>query len=253
MKPEEVAARLGWQRSKLVRLETATTVAAPEDTAALCDLYGAQDAERALLAELAREARKRGWWTAYDDVLKGSYVADEAAASRIRFWEPQAVPVLLQTERYAWAMVTALRPDDPDGVERRVTARMSRRSLLGKPDAPELVAIMDEAVLRRPVGGRDVMREQLESLLRPRPHVTVRALPYAAGAHAGMEGGFVLLDFPDQTTEVYAEGFAGDLYPESAAEIARITLTFERIEQVALDVDQSAHLIRRVIEEDMSA
>ncbi len=183
-------------------------------------------------------------------MLKGSYVADEAAACRMRFWEPQAIPVLLQTERYAWAMVTALRPDDPDGAERRVTARMSRRSLLGKPDAPELTAIMDEAVIRRPVGGAEVMREQLDNLLRPRPGVTIRVLPFAAGAHAGMEGGFVLLDFPDQTIEVYAEGFAGDLYPESAAEIARITLTFERIAQAALDADQSAHLIRSIIEED---
>jgi hypothetical protein len=111
---------------------------------------------------------------------------------------------------------------------------------------------MDEAVLRRPVGGAAVMREQLEELLRPRDNVTVRVVPFTVGAFPGLEGGFTLLDFPDQTTfptEVYAESIAGDLYPESADQITRITLAFERIEQLALSPEQSAGLIRRAIEE----
>ena len=134
-------------------------------------------------------------------------VADEADAVRIRTWEPLLVPGLLQTEHYAWAVIRARWPDDPDGVQRRVMARMARRTLLSKPDAPALTAILDEAALRRPIGGAAVMRDQLRELLRPRPNVTIRVVPYATGAHPGLEGSFVLLDFPEETafpTEVYA-------------------------------------------------
>src|SRR5215472_13515318 len=242
---DDTARRLGWSRAKLVRFETATAVPRPADAAALCDLYGASSDERALLVSLAADAGKRGWWNAYGDVFTGSYVADEALASRIRMWEPQLVPGLLQVEKYAWAVIEAGRPGDPDDTQRRVMARMARRTLLSKPDAPALTAIMDEAVLRRPIGGLAVMREQLEELLRARGNVTVRAF-------AGLEGGFTLLDFPDQTTfptEVYAESIAGDLYPESADQITRINLAFERIEQAALGPDESAELIRRAFEE----
>jgi len=113
-----------------------------------------------LLVLLAAEAGKR-WWTAYGDVLTGAYVADEADAVRIRTWEPLLIPGLLQTEQYAWAIIGARWPDDPDGVQRRVMARMARRTLLSKPDAPALTAIMDEAALHRPIGGVAVMRDQL--------------------------------------------------------------------------------------------
>ena len=250
--PEDAATRLGWSRAKLVRFETATAVPRSADTAAMCDLYGARSDERALLVELAGDAGKRGWWTAYGDVLTGSYVADEATASQIRMWEPQLVPGLLQVEKYAWAVIEAGRPGDPEDVQRRVMARMARRTLLSKPGAPTLTAIMDEAALRRPVGGPDVMREQLEELLRRRANVTVRVVPFTVGAFAGLEGGFALLDFPGETafpTEVYAESVAGDLYPESAEQIARINLAFEHIERVALAPGPSAELIRRCIKD----
>lgn len=249
---EEAAKRLGWSRAKLVRFETATAVPRSADTAAMCDLYGARSDERAMLIQLSGDAGKRGWWTAYDDVLTGSYVADEALASQIRMWEPQLVPGLLQVEAYAWAVIEAGRSVDSDDVQRRVMARMARRTLLSKPDAPQLIAIMDEAALRRPVGGPAAMREQLSELLRPRGNVTVRVVPFTVGAFAGLEGAFTLLDFPAETTfptEVYAESIAGDLYPESAEQLARISLAFERIEQVALPPDQSAGLIRRIIKE----
>jgi hypothetical protein len=250
--PDEAARRLGWSRAKLVRFEVATAVPRAADTVAMCDLYGAASDERALLVQLAGTAGQRGWWTAYGDVLTGSYVADEALASRIRVWEPQLVPGLLQVEQYAWAVIAAGRPGDAEDVQRRVMARMARRTLLSKPDAPELTAIMDEAVLRRPIGGAAVMREQLEELLRQRRNVTVRVVPFQVGAFAGLEGAFALLDFPDLSTfptEVYAECIAGDLYPESAGQIARISRAFEIIREVALPPDRSAELIRQSIEE----
>ena len=120
------------------------------------------------------------------------------------------------------------------------------------PGGAALTAIMDEAVLRRPIGGTAVMGEQLDELLRPRGNVTVRVVPFTVGAFPGLEGGFTLLDFPDQTTfptEVYAESIAGDLYPEAADQITRINLAFERIEELALPPGQSSDLIRRAIEE----
>jgi transcriptional regulator with XRE-family HTH domain len=249
---DEAARRLGWSRAKLVRFETATAVPRSADAAAMCDLYGARSDERAMLVQLAGDAGKRGWWTAYDDVLTGSYVADEALASRIRMWEPQLVPGLLQVETYAWAVIETGRPGNAEDVQRRVMARMARRTLLSRPGAPELIAVVDEAVLRRPVGGPAVMREQLEELLRPRANVTARVVPFAVGAFAGLEGGFTLLDFPAETTfptEVYAESIAGDLYPESAEQLSRITLAFERISEVALPPDESAGLIRQSIKE----
>ena len=248
---EEAAKRLGWSRAKLVRFETASAVPRSGDAAALCDLYGAGSDERALLLLLASDAGKRGWWTAYGDVFTGSYVADEALASRIRMWEPQLIPGLLQVEKYAWAGIEAGRPhEDPDDIQRRVMARMARRTLLSKPGAPMLTAIVDEAALHHPIGGQAVMREQLEELVRPRGNVTVRVVPFTVGAFAGQEGGFTLLDIPHQTTiptEVNAENVAGDLYPESAHQIARITLAFDLLD--ALPPGQSAELIRRISEE----
>jgi transcriptional regulator with XRE-family HTH domain len=250
--PDQAAARLGWSRPKLVRFETGTAVPRPGDVTAMCELYGAASDEYALLLQLSAEAGKRGWWTAYGDVFTGSYVADEAVAAKVRTWEPLLVPGLLQTEQYAWAVIGARWPDDPEGVQRRVMARMARRTMLSRPDAPTLTAIMDEAVLRRPVGGAEVMRDQLRELLRPRGNVTIRVVPFAAGVHPGLEGGFVLLDFPEETTfptEVYAETLAGDLYPESADQIARISLAYGRIEEIALPPDGSAELIRHASEE----
>jgi transcriptional regulator with XRE-family HTH domain len=250
--PDEAARQLGWSRPKLVRFEIGTAVPRPADAVAMCDLYGAASDERALLVQLATDAGKRGWWNAYGDVFTGSYVADEAVARHIRTWEPLLVPGLLQTEQYAWALFGTRWPDDPEGVQRRVMARMARRTLLNRPDAPELTAIMDEAVLRRPVGGSAAMREQLGELLRPRANVVIQVVPFSAGEHAGLEGGFVLLDFPEDTTfptEVYAESIAGDLYPESADQVARISLAYERIAEVALAREQSAEMIRRIVEE----
>jgi transcriptional regulator with XRE-family HTH domain len=250
--PDEAAKRLGWSRPKLVRFETGTAVPRPADVTAMCELYGAGSDERALLVQLAADAGKRGWWNAYGDVFTGSYVADEAVAVQIRTWEPLLVPGLLQTEQYAWALFRTRWPDDAEGVQRRVIARMARRTVLSRPDAPALVAILDEAALRRPVGGTEVMREQLRELLRPRGNVTIRVVPFTAGAHPGLEGGFVLLDFPEETTfatEVYAESIAGDLYPESADQISRISLAYKRIEQAALTAEGSAQLIRQIIEE----
>ena len=142
--------------------------------------------------------------------------------------EPQLVPGLLQVEKYAWAVIEAGRPGDPEDTQRRVMARMARRTLLSKPDAPALTAIVDEAALRRPIGGPAVMREQLEELLRTRDNVTVRVVPFTVAALPGPEGGFTLLDFagspsatvrtPRRGTDVHARPVAG-LHPPGPGEV----------------------------------
>lgn len=248
--PEAAAAQLGWSRSKVSRIETGRTMASPKDVAAVCDLYGVGSDVRAGLIQLAKDVRQRGWWTAYADVFTGSYIGLEDEASLICQWETQLVPGLLQTEDYARTVITTLRPDDD--VQRRVMARMARRTLLSRPNAPELCAVVDEAVLRRPIGGSKVMYEQLEALLiaSRRPNVSVHVLPYEAGAHAGLEGAFTLLSFAEEIDPdvVYVEGTAGDIYVESAEQVERCKLAFERIRKSALSSDDSLQMINETKE-----
>ncbi|GLW07435.1 transcriptional regulator [Microtetraspora sp. NBRC 13810] len=247
--PEAAAAQLGWNRSKISRIETGRTRASTADVAAVCDLYGVDTSVRAALIELAKEARRRGWWTAYADVFTGSYVGLEDEASVIRQWEVQLVPGLLQTENYARAVISAGRPDpqDPDDIHKRVTGRMARRALLSRPDAPQLCAVLDEGVVHRPIGGRDLMREQLEALLitMRRPNVTVRILPFSVGAHAGLEGTFTILSFAEDVDPdvAYVEGTAGDVYVEGSEQVERYKVAFERICDAALSPEESHGLI----------
>ncbi|WP_182873851.1 helix-turn-helix domain-containing protein [Microbispora sp. H10670] len=249
LSPEAAAVRLGWSRSKVSRIETGRTRATPADVADTCDLYGVSSEARAGLIQLAKDARQRGWWTAYADVFTGSYVGLEDEAALIRQWEVQLVPGLLQIEDYARSVITAGRPGkpDPDNVHRRVMARMARRTLLSRSDAPELYAVMDEGVIRRPIGGNRVMCDQLEALLNAarRPNVTIRILPYSAGEHAGLEGAFTVLSFAEEEDPdvAYVEGTAGDVYVESTDHVDRYRSAFEQICDAALPTEESLKLI----------
>ncbi|MEU7749682.1 helix-turn-helix transcriptional regulator [Nonomuraea sp. NPDC049158] len=251
--PDAAAAQLGWSRSKVSRIETGRTMASRSDVAAVCDLYGANSSERAGLIQLASEVRQRGWWTAYADVFTGSYIGLEDEAALIRQWEVQLIPGLLQTEDYARTVISMHRPEGD--AQRRVMARMARRTLLSQPNAPSLNAILDEAVLRRPIGGRRVMHEQLEALLiaARRTNVTIQVIPYQAGEHAGLEGAFTILSFSDENDPnvAYVESTAGDIYIESTEQVERCTLIFERIRGAALSPEDSLRLISRT-KEDLS-
>ncbi|MEV8634129.1 helix-turn-helix transcriptional regulator [Streptosporangium sp. NPDC051023] len=249
LSPEETAARLGWSRSKVSRLETGRTRASPIDVATACDLYGANSSIRAGLIQLAKDVRQRGWWTAYADVFTGSYVGLEDEATLIHQWEVQLVPGLLQTEDYARTVIGAGRPDphNADDIQRRVMARMARRTLLSRPKAPALHAVLDEGVIRRPIGGRELMCDQLDALLSTarRPNITLCVLPYSAGAHAGLEGSFTVLSFAEQIDPdvAYVEGTAGDVYVESSDQVDRYKIAFERICDAALPPEASMRLI----------
>ncbi|MGE5290247.1 MAG: helix-turn-helix domain-containing protein [Micromonosporaceae bacterium] len=253
---DEVAARMEWHSSKLFRLENARSPRVDWlDVRELLDMYGVASPHREALVQLAKDARQRGWWTTYRDVFTGSYVALEDAASLIRMYHPELVHGLLQTEDYAREVIRAVRPAyDEDDVERRVAARFARqRALLGRDEPPELICLLNEAVLRRQMGGTRVMREQLEALLAAteRPGVTIKVLPFAAGGHAGLEGSFVVLEFPDPRDPdvVYVEGAMGDLYMESVAEVSRYTLSFERIDALTLGTSDTAAMIATAAKE----
>jgi transcriptional regulator with XRE-family HTH domain len=247
---DAVAARMEWHSSKLFRLENARSPRVDWlDVRELMDLYGVPSPHREALIQLARDARMMGWWTPYRDVFTGSYVALEDEASAMRLYCPELVPGLLQTEHYARTVIRAVRPGyDDESVERRVTARLVRqKALLDRENSPELLCVLNEAVLRRQVGEGHVMAAQLRALAdaAARPHLTLQVLPFSAGAHAALEGGFVLIAFPDaQDPDVgYVEGIMGDLYLESVEEIKRYQLAFERIQAIALSPPETLTLI----------
>jgi transcriptional regulator with XRE-family HTH domain len=251
---QDVADRLGWSRATVSRLETGQTRPRPADVADILDLYGVPSPQRDALIALAKQAGLRGWWTAYADVFTGSYVALEDEASQIRSWDAQLIHGLLQTEDYARAVISAGRmlPTAAD-VDRRIAARKARQALLDRPTAPHLHVAIDEAVVRRPIGGRAVMREQLLSLVRAaeRPQVTIQVLPYEAGAHAGLDGRFTILSFPDPADPdiAYVEGTMGDVYLESTVETGQHGSRFDRIIKEALSPEESAHLLAEAAKE----
>lgn len=247
---DQAAAHLGegWSQSKVSRIEGAKTKPSERSIIEMLNLYG-DGGQREALLRLAKDSWRRGWWTDYSDVFRGSYVAQEDDASDIDEWSPQLIPGLLQTEAYARAVIQAsLRADDA-GVQRRVMARMTRTVLLGRtdPPAPELSVVIDEGALRRPIGDDGIMREQLGALLAAgkRPNVTIQVLPYSAGAHPGLSGAFIILGFPeDIAPDVgYVETRIGDGYAENAAAVRTLRVDFENLQAAALSPEGSAEFI----------
>jgi len=215
----------GWEirssESKISRMELGRVGFKERDVADLLNLYGLDDAEeRERLLALAKDANNPGWWHRYGDVLPSwfqSYLGLEAAAERIRTYETQFVPGLLQTVDYARAVVrigqVTLKPEE---IERRVELRMDRQRIITRPRPVRLWAVLDEAVLRRPVGGPKVLRGQIEALieLSERQNITLQVIPFSAGGHAATGGAFSLLRFPerDMSDVVYIEHMTSALY-----------------------------------------
>lgn len=249
-----VADRLGCSPSKVSRIETGHTSATPRDVKDMLDVYGIAGPESDELVQIAREARQKGWWHPYSTVLVGAYVGLEAAARSIRAYEQQVIPGLLQSEDYALAMIGAARlSDTPLEIDRRVHVRMARQSLLIQDEPIELWVVLDEAVLSRPVGGDAVMRDQLVRLIEATelPNVTLQVLPFAAGAHAAMDGTFAILDFPEVADPdvVYAENATGGLFLEKVDELKKYSSIFDTIRAAALTPEESTVMIASLIEE----
>ena len=224
---EQAAESIRASHSKISRMERGRVSFKERDIADLLTLYGVTDAtEVAGLLALAREANAPGWWQSYSDILPHwlePYFGFEAAASVIRTYELQFVPGLLQTTDYARAVIRLGSAGSEEEVTRRTEARISRKSLLGAGDAPRIWAVMDEAALRRPLGGQAVMREQMRHLIEMADHpaVTLQVLPFSAGGHPALGGPFTILRFaePDLNDVVYIEQLTSALYLDKPVEV----------------------------------
>jgi transcriptional regulator with XRE-family HTH domain len=251
---EAAAQQLGWSTSKLYRLENGRSRITTDDLADMLDLYGVRSPRREALIQLGRDARRRGWWTAYTDIFTGSYIAMEAEASSVRV-NAHVIPGLFQTPGYAHAVITGTRPAiSAEDAERRVAARTARQdALFSRPQLPELHVILDEAVLHRQVGGPAVMARQLTALAQAagRPDVIIQVLPFTAGANAGMDGHYVILAFPDPEDPpvAYVEGLMGDVYVEAPDEVDRFSLAWTYLVTQALDPAESAAMIATLAKE----
>lgn len=257
-KLEEVAAQLGVAPSTLSRIETGKAPTKSAYLSQMLETYGVVDpAQRQILVDMAREGHRKGWWAAYDDVLPSGfdiYVGLEAETAAVRGYEISVVHGLLQTADYARAVLGEMFPrHSVEQIDRLVDLRIQRQQRLDDDPPLELWAILDEAVVRRPVGGGTVMRRQLEHLLAmaARPGLTLQVLPFSCGAHAGHGGPFSILEFPNRTdAEVaYVESVAGLLYLEKDREVRARTEAFDRLRAAALAPAASAELIARVTSE----
>jgi transcriptional regulator with XRE-family HTH domain len=246
---ERVAKSLECSDSKISRIENGQVGATPRDVRDMLELYEVGAQQRDALVEIAREARQKGWWHAYRDVpVVPASIGLEDTATAMRMYAALLVPGLLQTRDYASAVLRALQPGlDAAEFERWVGLRIRRQSLLDRGDAPTLWAILDEAALRRPVGGPEVMAGQLRRLASAaeQPNVTLQVLPFAAGEHAGMDGGFTIFGFSRSADSdvVHLDNTTGDLYLENPEEIKRYNEVFEQLRSAALGADDSLALV----------
>ena len=241
--PDQAGYDIRASRSKISRMENGQVRFKERDVTDLLALYGVTDEKiRAGLVALVRQANAPGWWSKYGDIMTDwfeSYLGLETAASVIRTFELQFVHGLFQTEDYARAVTMLGHEMAPsDKIERRVTLRMKRQELLTSAEPPRVWSVMDEAALRRPVGGRDVMRGQLARLLEVAelPHVTLQAVPFRRGGHAGAGGGFTILRFSERDLPdvVYIEQLASALYLDRRGEVDHYTEVMARLSAKAL-------------------
>ncbi|GAA2943858.1 helix-turn-helix domain-containing protein [Streptomyces griseoincarnatus] len=253
---EEAGARVGISKATLSRYETKEGVVKWPAVDALCREYGATDEERLALVELAKGARIQGWWRSLADPIPESMnlmLTLEDEVVREDHYACMYVPGLLQTRAYAEAVHRAseVRCEERE-VQHMVDIRMKRQELLEREDPPHLWAVIDEAALRRRVGGREVMREQLTHLLTmaERSRITVQVLPFDRGAHAAAVGSFaVLRGQAPELDVVYVDLLGGGLFMEKPEELERYKLAFEYLSAQALDFESSTDLIDRISKE----
>jgi transcriptional regulator with XRE-family HTH domain len=252
---EQAAEAIRGSHSKISRMEHGRVGFKDRDVGDLLTLYGVTDPEvRDSLLSLAREAGNPGWWQNYGDLLPHwfePYISLEAAASVIRNYEVQFVPGLLQTEGYAREVIRLGYPSTSDQeISRRVELRMGRQRLLSRPAPPRLWAALDEAVLRRPIGGPGVMRGQVAHLIEMAEHpaVTVQIVPFSAGGHSAAGGPFAILRFaePELSDVVYLEQLTSALYLEKPAEVDRYLEVMERLCVQAETAADSVKLLQQI-------
>jgi transcriptional regulator with XRE-family HTH domain len=254
---KDVARELEWAESTVYRMEAARRGVKPGDVLLLLDLYGRSDTvtitdeQRSGLLQLAKDSRKRGWWQPYSSGVPEygiTYVGLEAEASSLHVYHVELVDGLLQTEDYARELRRVDLLADPAETERWLALRAERQRRLVGDDPLRLWVVLNEAVLRRAVGGAKVMTGQLDRLLQAaaQPNVTLQVLPFGAGAYQVMETPFIILDFPEPADQdvVYLEQTAHTLYIEEPDQVDWYKLAFDHLQARSLDPDQSVDLIR---------
>jgi hypothetical protein len=244
--------------SKISRMELGRVSFKERDVTDLLEYYGVRDpAQIESLIQLTRDANAQPWWQRYQDVVPDwfqVYVGLEEAAQLIRVYEMQFVPGLLQTEEYARAVVLQGLPGlEPEEVDRRVALRMGRQKLLSKDNPPRLWAIVDEAALRRPMGGRDVLAAQIERLMDAvgEPNITLQVMPFRYGGHAAEGGAFTIMRFPeaDLPDMVYMEYLTGALYLDKPDEVERYAAVMERLSVAGTSPDRTREILAAMLKE----
>jgi hypothetical protein len=256
--PEKAGYAIRASRSKISRMENGRVRFKIRDIADLLTLYGLTDDQpRSEILALARQSGNPDWWTRYGDILPDwfeTYLGLESAAATIRSFELQFVPGLFQIEEYARAVTRLGHQAAPEAeIERRVSLRRNRQDLLTRPAPPRIWAIMDEAVLRRPVGGPAVMRAQLSHLIQvSRPtHVTIQVVPFARGGHAGAGGSFSMLRFDEQYLPdiVYVEQLTSAIYLDQRSDVEHYLEVVNQLSGAALTPAATRDFIEQVINE----
>ncbi|MFJ8468753.1 helix-turn-helix domain-containing protein [Streptomyces swartbergensis] len=253
---EEAGRLVGVSKATVSRYETTAGPVKWIVVDALCREYGATDAERRAVVNLAKNAKEQGWWSSFADSIPESMnllLTLEDEAVRENHFCCVYVPGLLQTRDYSTALQKANEvPLESAEVERLVDIRMKRQEILTRPKPLHLWAILDESVIRRVVGSPAVMREQLDRLLEANesPHITLQVLPFSKGAHAAALGSFVIIGGPEPALDVvYVDFHTGSLFLEKEEELERYRLAFEYLRAQALDMEASSALIHRARKE----
>jgi transcriptional regulator with XRE-family HTH domain len=259
LKREEAAKLLRVAPATIRRMETAEVTLKIPYVQVLLRAYGITEAEAEAFVELTEEANKPGWWQRFHDILPdwfSMYVSLEGAAALLRAYEPHFVPGLLQTEDYARSVMRAgaVGQASPEDIDRHVALRMERQSLLTRPDAPKFWVIMDETVLRRPVGNSpDIMREQVDRLLdtTAMPNVTLQIAEFSSGHHPGTYGPFVIFRFavPELPDMVYSEYLTGAVYLDARPEVATHLEVMDRMAAQAATAPRTKEILRDVRKE----
>ncbi|MGH3655667.1 MAG: helix-turn-helix domain-containing protein [Micromonosporaceae bacterium] len=252
----EVAEKLDCSESKIKKIEAGYVGVIKAELMVMFDLYNIEDERsRSSLMELQKLGKQRGWWSQFGRVPNsfGTFLGLESSATSIRIFEPLMVHGLLQTEEHATALESTITPGSgPEQVERQVKIRLARQDRVFRGDEPpDVWVVLDEAVLRRMVGGADVMRRQLEHLRAMTDRLTLQVVPFSHGGYPGAFGAFTIFDFDDEIRSpvVYVEGQAGGLYLERAVDLQRCNVAYSHLTAAALSPPESAKLITAAIRE----
>jgi transcriptional regulator with XRE-family HTH domain len=256
---EEVAGHLECSPAKVSRIENGQVAIRIQDARDLLDLYDVNEDRRAELLQMVRQARGKGWWSSFTDLLDESaqvLLSLEDEASAILIYETNVVTPLLQTRRYAWELLASRQDAQLDLVQRKTELRMARQLVLDRPGAPLLTVVLDEASLRRVVGSAQVMREQCDHLMAAagKPGISLRVLPFSAGAHQAMGFPFQIFEFAsDEPHLVHVELLSSGQVMESAEDVGRYRAAFSQVHDHALSPEESHDFLGDLAKEHTSA